>query len=208
MPSQAKPPDPVELWIDPSCPWCWQTATWLRELRDRGLITIVWRLFSLELNASGAGVAFWEASPFFGEAHTALVLAHREGGEAAFEALYVALGTLVHGERVKASPHLIRTAASQAGLEGIVERSVDDPSVVEEVIEGQVAARDRSVFGVPTFTVARSKPIYGPILPFAPTGNDALEWWAHVRWLALRPDFFELKRWPRDLRPGQGSPDP
>jgi predicted DsbA family dithiol-disulfide isomerase len=206
VPAHADLPETVELWVDPSCPWCWQTATWLRELRGGGLITIAWRLYSLELNASEPGAEFWEASAFFGEAHTALASAHREGGDAAFESLYVALGNLVHAQQEKFSPQLIRKAAVDAGLEGIVERSVDDPSVVAGVLEGQRAARDRSVFGVPTFTVAGSKPIYGPILAVAPAGDDALGWWEHVRWLALRPDFFELKRWPRDLRPGQRSP--
>jgi predicted DsbA family dithiol-disulfide isomerase len=199
-------PESVELWVDPSCPWCWQTATWLREVRDAGLITIAWRLYSLELNASEPDAAFWEASAFFGEGHTALALAHREGGDAVFESLYVALGTLVHARKEKVSPQLIRKAAEDAGLEGIVERSVEDPSVVAGILEGQSAARDRSVFGVPTFTVAGSKATYGPIVAVAPAGDDALGWWEHVRWLALRPDFFELKRWPRDLRPGQTSP--
>ncbi len=200
------PTDRVELWVDPSCPWCWQTASWLRDLRDRGHVAIAWRLFSLELNASGPDAEFWEASAYFGEAHTALALARREGGDAAFEALYVALGTLVHDRHHDASPQLFRDAAADAGLTGIVERSVSDASVVAELMDAQRQARDRSVFGVPTLTVAGSKPIYGPILPVAPAGDDAVGWWEHVRWLAARPDFFELKRWPRDLRPGQAPP--
>lgn len=201
-----RPPERVELWVDPSCPWCWQTAAWLRDLRDRGLISIAWQLFSLELNASAQGADFWEASMFYGEAHTALALALREGGDPSFEALYVALGELLHTRGEKVSPQLIRKAAADAGLEGIVERSTEDPSVVAGILDGQIDARDRSVFGVPTLTIAGSKPIYGPILAVAPAGDDALGWWEHVRWLALRPDFFELKRWPRDLRPGQTPP--
>jgi predicted DsbA family dithiol-disulfide isomerase len=203
MTTDSAPIQRVELWVDPSCPWCWQTASWLRELRDRGHITIEWRLFSLELNASGPGAEFWGASTYFGEAHAALALARREGGDAAFEAVYAALGALVHDQHEDASPQMFRKAAVDAGLTGIVERSVQDGSVAHEIVEGQQEARDRSVFGVPTLTVAGSKPIYGPILAVAPTGDDAIGWWEHVRWLATRPDFFELKRWPRDLRPGQ-----
>lgn len=208
MPNRTDPPEPVDLWVDPSCPWCWQTATWLRALRDGGHITIAWRLFSLELNASEANAAFWDVSTRFGEANTALALARREGGDAAFEALYVALGTPIHDHKEAVAPDLIRKAAADAGLDGIVERSVDDPSVVTEILAGQDLAREASVFGVPTFTVSGSKPIYGPILSVSPTGEDALAWWRHIRWLAERPDFFELKRWPRDLRPGQAAPAP
>ena len=45
-------PTPVIVWVDPSCPWAWQTARWLRDLRDQGVVRLRWRLYSLELNAT------------------------------------------------------------------------------------------------------------------------------------------------------------
>jgi hypothetical protein len=49
----------VTMWTDPSCPWAWQALTWLRDLRDRGVIDLTYELFSLEMNAR----APWNATP-------------------------------------------------------------------------------------------------------------------------------------------------
>ena len=59
------------------------------------------------------------------------------------------------------------------------------------------------MFGVPTLQIGTAKVLYGPIMALAPEGEDADRMWEHTRWLAERGDFFELKRWPRDIRPGQ-----
>jgi hypothetical protein len=43
-------------------------------------------------------------------------------------------------------------------------------------------------------------------MALAPEAEDAVELWEHTLWLAERPDFFELKRWPRGIRPGEPGP--
>lgn len=192
----------LRVWIDPACPWAWETSIWLRELRDAGQFSIRWELFSLELNSAAPNPDFWDASALYGEAHAGLVLAGREGGDAAFEALYIALGRRLHEQREDSSAELFRDAATDAGMEGIVDRALQDPRAPHQVVAAYQAAREADVFGVPTLSINGSKVLYGPIVPRAPTGHEALEWWAHVRWLMERPDFFELKRWPRDIRPG------
>ena len=208
MSAPDSPPSRLELWVDPSCPWAWQTATWFRELRDRGVLHIEWKLFSLELNASEPGLPFLEAASRYGHALVALAVARREGGGSGFEALYVALGRRLHLKKDEISSGLLVEAAEEAGLGGLPDRSDAEPNVVDEVVAEHLAARDRSVFGVPTFTIDGSKPAYGPILSRAPSDGDVAAWWEHIRWLAERPEFFEMKRWPRDLRPGQGPGRP
>jgi hypothetical protein len=188
--------------VDPGCPWAWQTATWLRDLRDRGLFAIDWKLFSLEVNASEPDADFWQDSRRFGEAHVSLMLARREGGNQAFEDLYVALGRRLHEPKADMSPEVLVQASSDAGLGDLSQRAIADSRLPQEVIGEHQAARARSVFGVPTLSLDGSKVLYGPILPLAPVGDEALEWWMHIRWLLERPDFFELKRWPRDIKPG------
>lgn len=204
MPAPDSSPSRLELWVDPSCPWAWQTATWFRALRDRGVLDIEWKLFSLELNASDPGLPFREAATRYGHALLTLALARREAGGSAFEALYVALGRRLHLEKDEISELLLIEAAEEAGFAGLPERADAEADILDEVVAEHLAAKDRSVFGVPTFTIDGSKPAYGPILSLAPSGDDALSMWEHIRWLAERPEFFEMKRWPRDLRPGQG----
>ncbi len=201
----AEPVSPIEVWVDSSCPWAWQTARWLLDLRDRGIVRIQWNLFSLEVNASEPDADFWDEHRRHGEAHIALMLAKREGGSAAFERLYVAIGHRLHELREEVAPETFRVAAADAAMAGIVDRAADDPSLVGDVLASYRAARDRSIFGVPTFVIDGSKPVFGPILPLAPVGEEASVWWEHISWLVKRPDFFEMKRWPRDLKPGAAA---
>ncbi len=166
-----------------------------------------WRLFSLELNAQPEGTPFWEACERDGEALVALALARREGGNPAFERLYDAIGRRLHVDNDEPSAEVVRAAALDADMPGIVERAVATSELTDEVTREFLDARGRSVFGVPTLQIVDAKVLYGPIMALAPQGEDADHMWEHTRWLAGRDDFFELKRWPRGMRPGQEAPD-
>lgn len=198
-------PTPVRIWIDPSCPWAWQAHVWLRDLRDHGVVELTHDFFSLELNAAPPGLSFAEAAPRYGEAFVAMVLAGREGGEPALERLYVALGELRHGQKHEMSPQLLREAAAEAGLGDLPDRAAAAPGLGEEIVAAYHDARRQDVFGVPSLRIDADKTVHGPILAVGPTGDQGLALWEEVRRLSARPEFFELKRWPRDLRPG-GQP--
>lgn len=191
----------VRVWIDPGCPWAWQTVRWLRELRDRRVVDLDWYVFSLEVNASESDTPFFDAAKRYGETLVALALARHEGGDEAFEAFYSALGVRLHDHGEPISPELARKAAVDADMPGLVDRSVADPSLADEVVAEYREARTLDIFGVPTLQLGGAPPIYGPIVPLAPTGDEALEWWLHVSWMIGRDDVYELKRWPRDHRP-------
>ena len=183
-------PTPVVVWVDPSCPWAWQTSRWLRDLRDQGVVGLRWRLYSLELNATYRdGLSFHDAAATYGHALTTLALARRERGVEGFERLYVAVGERLHDAKESMSPELLLAAADEVGLTDLPARAAAMADLAHEVTAEFTAGRDASVF-------------YGPILPTAARDGEALEWWTHVRWLAQRADFFELKRWPRTSRPG------
>jgi predicted DsbA family dithiol-disulfide isomerase len=196
-------PTPVGLWIDPGCPWAWQGAVWLRRLAESGRVELDWRLFSLELNALPPQTPFWEACERDGEALVALALARREGGNPAFERLYDAIGRRLHVDKQEPTPDVVREAADEAGMRGIVDRAVVMSELTEEITREFVDARGGDVFGVPTLQIGDTKVFYGPIMALAPQGEEADRMWEHISWLAQRDDFFELKRWPRGIRPGR-----
>jgi protein-disulfide isomerase len=192
----------VRVWIDPSCPWCWQTAKWLFDLREAGVLTLTWSIFSLELNASPDNAPFWDSAAMYGESLVALALARRESPDS-FERLYRAIGTRLHDQRAEMSEQLLHAAADAAGLHGLVERAIAVPELATEITEEYFSSRDASVFGVPTIQIGSDKVLYGPIMATPPEGDDALLLWEQIQGLSRGPGFFELKRWPRDLRPGQ-----
>jgi predicted DsbA family dithiol-disulfide isomerase len=189
----------VRVWTDPTCPWAWQTSTWIRGLRNAGVVDVEWALFSLELQAL-PDVPFDQAASRGGTALRALALARSEGGNAAFENLYVAIGRRVHVEGVRISPDIVRAAGREQAIPDVVERSSSN-TWAEAVENDFAAAQQEGVFGVPTLAIDGGKPLFGPVVARAPEAGDALTLWEHVRWLARRDDFYELKRW-RDRKPG------
>ena len=191
----------LRVWVDPGCPWAWQTVRWLRDLRDRGVVRLTWQLFALEVNSSPPGTTFEDAAVKYGDALLALSLARAEGGDPGLEAYYVALGELLHDRGEEISPDLARSAADAAGMPGLLDRAIADPTLGDDVIEEYEQARELDVFGVPTLQLGDGAVMYGPIMPVAPDGDEALEWWRHVSWLLSRDDVYELKRWPRARRP-------
>lgn len=199
-------PIPVRLWIDPSCPWAWQGAVWLRRLADAGRVELDWRIFSLELNSSEPDTPFWDACRRHGGSLVALALARREGGGQAFDRLYREIGRRLHDAKEETSPELIQAAATEAGMPDVVDRAVAMPELADEVRQEFLSARLESVFGVPSLGVADRKVVYGPVFALAPEGDEAERLWEHTMWLIERPDFFEMKRWPRDIRPGATAP--
>ena len=194
----------VRVWIDPSCPWCWQTSRWLFDLRGAGRVALSWSIFSLELNASPDGAPFWDAASRHGESLVALALARRRSPDA-FECLYLALGQRLHDQGREISPALVREAADAARLPGLVDQAIALPDLVTEITDEFYRARDASVFGVPTIQINADKVLYGPLLATPPDGKDIVVLWDQIKGLSSRPGFFELKRWPRDLRPGQSE---
>jgi hypothetical protein len=200
------PATPTELhvWLDPSCPWAWQTFLWLRDLETQGEVKLSYGLFSLEVNATDHPTTFAEAAARYGDALATLAVARRDGGQDAFADLYAALGRRLHVEGRTFDPGLLRDALDEAGLVELAGHAnpVDHG---DELLDEYRAARAADVFGVPTLQLDGGKVTYGPILAVGPTGPDALALWHAVEGLVRRDTFFELKRWPRDLRPG-GAP--
>jgi hypothetical protein len=194
----------VHVWLDPSCPWAWETMRWLRGLRDTGEIAMTYGTFSLEVNARTEPLPYLEAAPTYGEALATLELAHREGGDAAYETLYAGIAGRLHDRKEPMSRALLDEAA--APIDATLVARACGPMFTElgeAVVAAWRDAREADVFGVPTLRIGRDKVVYGPILAEAPVGDDALRLWEQVKGLADRDTFFELKRWPRDVRPGE-----
>ena len=115
----------------------------------------------------------------------------------------MALGQMLHDRGDQVSPEVVRRAADHAGMPGLVDRAAADPGLADEVRQAYRDARELDVFGVPTLRLDDAPPMYGPIMPAAPEGDEALAWWDHIAWLLGRDDIYELKRWPRSRRPGR-----
>jgi 2-hydroxychromene-2-carboxylate isomerase len=203
---------PVEIYIDPSCPWAWITHSWLVEVAPARGLDVRWRPFCLEIR-DDFGVAPTVARERRDIVLAAHELSHRmlrvmesaraAYGDQAVDWLYAAWGTRFFGESSWDDAVLTDVVAS-SGLDAEVLSAAGDTKWDEPI----VAAMDIAyAFGGPkTQTptiVVREQPSHGfkgPVMAPAPTGDAALELWDAMMVLSRQQSFFEFTR-PRTNRP-------
>jgi predicted DsbA family dithiol-disulfide isomerase len=198
----------IRFYTDPMCPWAWQGARWIREVRAVRDIDVAWRLFSLFLINEHHGELEPDARHRMMFALRTLAQVRREAGDEGFERAYFAIGPRKHEvqPRPDMTEDLLREALVEAGFEpSLLDRALADPSTEDEVVaEHEAVVQEVGAFGVPTIVLPSGRGIFGPVKALAPMGEAAGALWDHVRWLTEQEDFFELKRM-RNRKPGEAA---
>jgi hypothetical protein len=202
----------VSIYIDPSCPWTWITAAWLREVAPQRGLMLRWRSLSL-VQRDGT-----ELPPSMPEHIRALASAARVQSHRllrVFEALRAQsrednIGGLYQlwGERLfggpagtgppePPGPELVTELVAAAGLPEEFADAADDESWDAALSESLAAAS--KACGPhplsPTIVLDESLTgLCGPVFSPAPAGEAALRAWDGVRVLLTEPGFFELRR--------------
>ena len=189
-------PETIRFYVDPLCPWCYQTSRWARHLEAAGEVTIDWRVFSLGIaNKGDEG----RAAPDIGSAPALRIqTAVRERhGAAAAGRFYAAIGAAVHerGARVD-DPAVLAGALREAGVAESLATSVLEDRATWEAVQAEhdEVVRSHKAFGVPTIVLESGDVMFGPIIVEVPDERDAVELWRHFSWLARNPNFAEVKR--------------
>jgi 2-hydroxychromene-2-carboxylate isomerase len=186
----------IDFYFDPSCPWAWRTALWIREVQKVRPIQVTWKFLSLaKIN---------EDHDYARDSHAAshatfplLTRARERFGNDAVERLYIALGEARHERKESlADPTVIEKALVDAGLDPAWRtEAAAEPGIEERILaEHQDGVERLGAFGVPTISISGQRGFFGPVITSVPTGEDAGELWDHVSWLSARGDFFEYKR--------------
>ena len=203
---------PVEIYIDPSCPWAWITHAWLGEVAPARDLDVRWRPYCLEIRDE------YDVAPTVPLERrdlvlTAHVLSHRmlrvieaaraERGDEVVEVLYAAWGKRFFGSRDR-DDTVVADVVASCGLDPELLRAAGDQKWDEPIL----AAMDIAyAFGgpktqTPTIVVRDDPPhgFKGPVMAPAPTGDAAVELWDAIQVLSRQESFFEITR-PRANRP-------
>ena len=169
----------VTFWFDVSCPFCWITSRWIKEVEQVRDITIDW--VPMSLSVLNDGVATREPEKL--------------------DELYTILGTKIHhGQQggkqgYGAYNELIREALADAGLDPAYADVADTDTVDDKLRAFHQTAMDEvgNDVGTPVVKFGDTA-FFGPVLTRIPRGEAAGELFdASVR-LASFPYFFEIKR--------------
>ncbi|MFD5868143.1 DsbA family protein [Corynebacterium sp. NPDC060344] len=194
----------VTFWFDASCPYCWITSRWIKEVEKVRDIEVTWQPMSLSVLNEGRDelpedykqrmVANWGPARVF----TAVAV---EDGEDKLDALYTEMGTRIHngdqGRKNTADGYddVVRESLAAVGLPAErfdAAHSDDYDAKLREYHAGAMDAVGDEV-GTPVVKLGDTA-FFGPVLTRIPRGEDAGKIFDGSVLLAAYPHFFELKR--------------
>lgn len=200
MPSltPAADPTPVQIFVDPTCPWAWVTFRWLAEVADAGRIDLDVGLVSLPALNEGRDLdpdyrAKIDRAWFPSRVALAVLTAE---GPAGLRAFYEAFGQRRHVESAPQAPETVVAALAQAGLPGSLADAGDDPGWDDQLRALTTRAVDlveNPEVGTPIVYLG-GRGFFGPVLARIPRGAEAVRLFDALFALADYPDFAELKR--------------
>jgi predicted DsbA family dithiol-disulfide isomerase len=197
----------VEFFVDPSCPWAWITALWVREVAPKRDLAVTWRSYCLEIR-DDYGVVATMPEERRAAAIAAHALSHRmlrifeaaraRAGEDAVDALYAAWGRRFFARGAVRDESILSECLEACGLDTTLVDAADDEKWDAPIVESMKVAYE---FGgpktqTPTIVVAGDPPhgFKGPVMAPAPTGEAALRLWDAIQVISREPGFFEMTR--------------
>ncbi len=188
---------PVDLWVDPACPWAWITSRWLLEAATVRDLEVRFHVMSLAVLNEGRDlnddyVRFLERAwaPV-----RVLIAAEARHGNAVLGPLYGAMGHRRHVAGLRDDDVIITESLAETGLE----RDLAEAGSTTDYDELLRASHHRGMdpvgddVGTPVIHVG-DVAFFGPVVTPAPKGEAAGRLFDGVLAIAATPGFYELKR--------------
>jgi 2-hydroxychromene-2-carboxylate isomerase len=185
------------LWLDPVCPYSWNTARWLRAVAEKTGLAIDWQQMSLAVLNEGrelppAQQARMRDSIQVGRLMAAIA---RERGTAGWAAAYFAFGERYFDHSEPVSADLVAHVLMTVGMRGATAAAVSDASLDEFVRHQHQAGQDAlgETGGSPMLRID-GRTFFGPVLTALPDAEATTALFDAVGTLAATPQFTQLQR--------------
>ena len=187
----------VTLWLDPVCPFSWNTARWLRAVAEKTGLTIEWQLMSLAVLNEGqelppAQQARMRDSQQIGRLMAAIA---REHASAGWTAAYFAFGERYFDRSEPVDANLVAHVLMTVGARGATTAAVSDASLDDFVRHQHQAGQDAlgDTGGSPILRIDEHT-FFGPVLTALPDAEATTALFDAVATLAATPQFTQLQR--------------
>jgi 2-hydroxychromene-2-carboxylate isomerase len=187
----------VDFHFDPMCPFAYQTAGWMRNVRAELDVTIHWRFFSLEeVNRFEGKKHPWERAWSYGWSLMRIGALLRRRDMDLLDSWYATIGRELHVEGGKPhDPEVARHLLEEIGVEPeLLDAALADETTHDDVRADHQRVLDAGGFGVPTLFFPDGQCLFGPVLVDPPAGADAVRLWNVVTGMAELPHVYELQR--------------
>ena len=201
--------DKVTFYFDVSCPFCWVTSRWIKEVEKVRDIEVEWKPMSLSVLNEGRDElpedykfmmqCNWTPARLFNAVFS-------QDGQDAVDKLYTALGTKVHNEnRIDRHAHvddpehafdeLIKEALAEVGLpeERLAQALTTEFDELMRENHAEAMKEVGNDVGTPVVKL-NDVAFFGPVLTRIPRGEEAGKIFDGSVALASYPYFFEIKR--------------
>jgi len=190
-------PTSVDFYFDPMCPYAYQTSLWIRDVRRQNGIDITWKFFSLEeINRPEGKKHPWERPVAYGWTPMRVAAWLRRRDMDWCDRWYLACGRALHDEGRRPYD---REVALRLLEENDLPTDAWDAALADDTTHDDLrtdhehATKALAGFGVPIIVVPDGRPVFGPVVIPAPTGERALELWDITLGYARFPGLYELK---------------
>lgn len=188
-------PQHLDFYFDVLCPFAWRTSLWMREVIRECGVSVTWKQFSLAIaNNADPQSEFMQRDLALGRA---FIAAERLGGNDGVDRLFLALGDAIHGQRLNPLDESIMPdlLVSAGHIPELLEAALNDDTTEADYRASHAQGVAVGTFGVPTLVFdGRERGTFGPVIDPVPTGDDAVELWRVMRWVASQPFMWELKK--------------
>ena len=201
--------DKVTFYFDVSCPFCWVTSRWIKEVEKVRDIEVEWKPMSLSVLNEGRDElpedykfmmqCNWTPARLFNAVFS-------QDGQEAVDKLYTALGTKVHNEdRIDRHAHvdepkhafdeLIKEALGEVGLpeERLTQALTTEFDELMRENHAEAMNEVGNDVGTPVVKL-NDVAFFGPVLTRIPRGEEAGKIFDGSVAVASYPYFFEIKR--------------
>jgi 2-hydroxychromene-2-carboxylate isomerase len=193
-------PGTVILWLDPVCPFSWNTARWLTAAADKVGFDIEWRLMNLATLNEGRELpppqqARMHDSRKVGRLMVAL---RDELGADAMAKAYFAFGHRYFDQSALLDDELVGHVTAAVGAKHVTAAALADASLDAAVKDSHRASQEAlgEAGGSPLITID-GHTVFGPVFTSVPAPDATLAVLDAVATLVRTPQFSQLQR-PRD----------
>jgi 2-hydroxychromene-2-carboxylate isomerase len=190
-------PDAIDFYFDLMCPWAYQGAVWIREVRARTGLEIRWRFFSLEeINRVEGKKHPWERDWSYGWSQMRIAALLRRRGQDEVDRWYEVMGRAFHEDGLRThDPEIHRKLLAVNGFGAeTLDDAIADPTTSEEVrADHDHVVRELGGFGVPILVFDDGRAIFGPVVVPAPRGEEAVQLWDATLAFNAFPHLYEMR---------------